>query len=152
MKRLLFGLLLMFPLTAVAQQIYVDASTPDLVGQSFVFAFKQHVQASASYKLLDSAGNGITVQIISVDVGNGEGNASAISVLASLPLDGAGQYVLYHNVLLVGRDRVNDMSNVLLAGIDSQVSATRAMIEKAKKLDNTQHFAQPAINKMPQEQ
>jgi hypothetical protein len=113
-----------------AQKVCVRpiVETNDTIGNQFVFAFKEDLRKSATYVLLDSAdGKSISVNLVTMSVADG---ASAISVLALLPLTSGGNLIVDHQILLVGRNHIGDMALNLLADLDKKIGELRA--ESAK--------------------
>jgi len=120
------------PATALAQDkkipLYVSATPNDQVGTSFVFAFRETIRSSASYRLVDAASEaGFGLRIVTQDPVKGlsafrEGNISAIAVvLVSLP----ESQNKYQNVVIitVGANRVDRMARELLATVDADITA-----------------------------
>jgi hypothetical protein len=63
---------------------------------------------------------------VTIDDGDG---SSAISVVTRIPLKTGGDFIVRHEVLLVGRARVEDMASNLMANLDQAVGEIRAALK-----------------------
>lgn len=140
---MLIGILWAAP--ASAQKIYVNSSvsTGDFVGNAFVFALKEHFRKSATYAVIDAA-DGKNVEIDVVTLKSGEG-VSAISIVSRLPWTDGGSFLVDHQILLVGQNRVDEMAGGLVADTDASLSNLRAAW--AKTLSEPPAPTPPAASK-----
>jgi hypothetical protein len=137
MKRLLITLTLaaLWTLPAAAQKVYVNSSVAsgDFVGNAYVFALKEHFRKSATYTVIDVSDDK-SVEIDLVTLKSGEG-VSAISIVTRLPWSDGGSFLVDHQILLVGQNRVEEMAGNLVADTDVSLSSLRAVW--AKKASET---------------
>jgi hypothetical protein len=132
-------ILLLLATAAFAQSprnvIWVDHSGVDAVGTRFVFEFKEEVRKSAGYQLeterqMDfTKDHSIWLDFLSVETAD-SGLSSAISVVAtSSAYDFLGKCApnsrILRMVLVVGRDRTQNLAHQLLADLDKNVHDAR---------------------------
>jgi hypothetical protein len=118
-------------LPATAQKVFVDPAIQDhdYIGQRFAFALKEQLRKSASYKVVD-AGDDKPLTIHLLTMSTSDNNVlSAISVLVVIPTEDGLTFVLDHRLLLVGRDRVDDMASTTMANLDKSLSELRAALQ-----------------------
>ncbi len=140
--RLFFALLLLASALSAQSQtrIHVEHQGDDSVGTRFAFAFKEAVQKSASFVLVDERKNALNVDIATQDawvegvkLQSPRGSASYISVAiflnaptASCP-DALQEVFVEHKLNIAGSDRVDEAADGLLAHIDKIMSALRKL-------------------------
>jgi hypothetical protein len=139
----LFFVLLLLASTLCAQaqtRIHVEHQGDDSVGTRFAFAFKEAVQKSASFVLVDERKNALNVDIATEDawvegvkLQPSKGSASYLSVVIFInapatDCPNAPQEVFVeHRLNMAGSVRIDDAAAGLLAHIDKIMSALRKL-------------------------
>ena len=119
----LFALLLT-PLTAAAQQlpILVQHVGEDAVGKKYVEDLGVRLRSTNRYDLTVSKDDALLgLHLVSTDANEKDaGAASAIAITMTLGPSQSNSY-MHTWVILVGRDRTEDMANALIGAIDAAV-------------------------------
>jgi hypothetical protein len=117
---------LLTPLTAAAQQhlpIVVEHVGDDAVGKRYVEQLGERLESSKRYEITISKNDALLgLHLVSTDANDKEaGAASAIAITMTLGPAQAKTY-MHTWVILVGRDRTEDMANALIGAIDAAVA------------------------------
>jgi hypothetical protein len=117
---------LLTPLTAAAQQhlpIVVEHVGEDAVGKKYVEDLGARLRSSKRYDITISKDDALLgLHLVSTDANDKEaGAASAIAITMTLGPAQAKTY-MHTWVILVGRDRTEDMANALIGAIDAAVA------------------------------
>lgn len=117
---------LLTPLTAAGQQqlpIMVEHVGQDPVGKQYVAELGARLRDSNRYGLTISKDDALLgLHLVSTDANDKEsGAASAIAITMTLGPSQSNTY-LHTWVILVGRDRTEDMANALIGAIDAAVA------------------------------
>lgn len=134
-------------LPALAQQptaklrVYVDHSGEDAVGQLLVYSLREDIRRSTQFEVSTPKDALLTVVVVTLDMaaqGDQRGLSSAVAVTHTManwlplnPKDPQTWYPIYLTTQLqtVGRNRVETMSKSILAKLDEEVEAFRALIK-----------------------
>ena len=117
---------LLTPLTAAAQQhlpIMVEHVGQDEVGKMYVQELGARLRSSNRYAVtVAKDGALLGLHLVSTDANDKEvGTASAIAITMTLAPSQSNTY-MHTWVILVGRDRMEDMANALIGAIDAAVA------------------------------
>jgi hypothetical protein len=130
----LLGSTLLFALSSEAHaassyvpSVYIDCGCDDIVGGNLCYTVKERVRASVGFKISDTPPNiGIAAHITCVDDAvdpADRGRATAVSVSITTYVNLAGlEYFETSMVMIVGADRVDEMSTSILSAIDKVAS------------------------------
>jgi hypothetical protein len=141
MRLFFVWLLLTSALSAQTQtRIHVEHQGDDSVGTRFAFKFKEAVQKSASFVLVDERRNALNVDIATEDAWvegvkfqSPKGSASYLSVVIfmnapAVDCPNAPQEVfIEHKLNMAGSGRIDDAAEGLLAHIDKIISALKRL-------------------------
>ncbi len=140
--RLFFALVLLSSTLWAQNQtrIHVEHQGNDSVGTQFAFAFKEAVQKSASFVLVDDRQNALNVDIATQDawvegvkLQSPKGSASYLSVAMWINTPAANcpnapqEVFLEHTLGIAGVERVEDSARGLLAHIDKIMTALKKL-------------------------
>lgn len=141
--RLFFVLLLLSLALSAQTRIHVEHQGDDSVGTRFAFAFKEAVQKSASFALVDERQNALNVDIATQDawiegvkLQSPKGTASYLSVAIWINAPAADcpiaphEVFLEHQLSMAGSGRVDDVAQGLLAHIDKIMTALRKRLSE----------------------
>ena len=117
-------------------EILLTHTGSDRVGQDFVYALKEEIRKSFSYRLVDSPSSlvpkkdfdWIGVMVMSMDEQQppNEGHSSAISILITAPYSSCyGVRIVDQELLLVGSSHSAEMARSALAAIDHELDEAR---------------------------
>ena len=130
MKALLVLLLVFSPLSLGSSQapkkvaIFITATSEDRVGLSLLYHFKEAVNRSSRYALEPAdfrlGDKFMYVSLVSVKTDDTQ-SMSAISVIAQKQYDKCTG-VFFHEALIVGTNRAEEMANGILADMDRDFS------------------------------
>ena len=120
-------------------RIWVSLSGDDTIGQGIAYAVREELRRSSIYEVATSETGMFQVRIISIDAGDNEGNMSAIAVSYTmfnyLPLDEGDPQTWYPiylttEVLLVGRNRIEQQAKSIVATLDQSIEIFKSQINK----------------------
>jgi hypothetical protein len=133
------------PANALAQNasgkidIDVACHCPDVVGQNFCAVFKQKIEKSVGYQLVDNtSGYGMGVHFACVDMWRGienklAGRMSAVSVTFTIYSDKLpGEVFEDSSVFRVGKAKVPEMSEQVVTALGQLVSANTSFFENMR--------------------
>ena len=136
--RKLIPLLLLLVSTSVAQRIYVRHEGDDLLGNRFVFAFKEAINRSSTYSLADSPDQAIEVALVTMDpakyLGGNLNNNVVVSIVVELnsrescPISAA---IMHQAVTVAAEPRVDELGKNLLVELDDTISRWRQKLREA---------------------
>jgi hypothetical protein len=123
----------------VRTKVNVTCRCVDTVGQSFCSAFKDRIQKSVGYQLVDNTnGYGMGVHFACVDMWKGiqdklSGRMSAVSVSFTIYSDKLpGEILEDSSVFRVGKDAVPEMSQEIVTALGQLVDANSSFFENMR--------------------
>jgi hypothetical protein len=121
----MIGVLCVAPVSAQKMYVNPQIAADDLVGNNFAFHLKEAMRKSATYVVVDASDGKTTLEVDLLSLRESD-YSSAISAVTKIPLGGGASLLVDHQIILVGKDRVDDMASTLLAAIDKSLSRLRA--------------------------
>jgi hypothetical protein len=123
----------------VRTKVNVTCRCVDTVGQNFCSAFKDRIQKSVGYQLVDNTnGYGMGVHFACVDMWKGiqdklSGRMSAVSVSFTIYSDKLpGEILEDSSVFRVGKDAVPEMSQEIVTALGQLVDANSSFFENMR--------------------